>query len=149
LTLKLQGGVANDYLEFLLDPLFSGSGVDEYAKLVLYKGARPANLSIVPSAADIVVQYNLRRGAGAYTISSTATEVIANLLVPDPKLAENAGTVTFFRIFPYGANPTALFEGDVTDRNGSGELKLPTTNILLGIYVRVTSAKIVIPIVIN
>ena len=143
--LKILGATATDYLNFLLTPLMSGTGPDEFVQLVLYKGTRPANITDPVLETDVVVRYNLNRGVGAYTISSTSTTVYADLAPPNPKLAENTGEVTFFRIISWD-NDETMFEGDVTDRSGSGELKLSTTNILLGIYVRVLSARITIPL---
>lgn len=145
MTLKIRRSTISAAMQEMIADLFDGATEDDYGKLVLYQGVRPASIETAVPDTDIMLEYTLPRGTAGYQIGSDSTKVFFDLKGLIPKLAEQTGEVTFFRLLRPSSALPVIFEGDVTDRNGSGELKIATTSILAGLYVRMETARISIP----
>lgn len=117
----------------------AGSGA---GKLVIYGGARPATVDTAIGAQTALVTFTLQKPAfgGAVDAGSGGTATAAAIT---PVQATATGTATFFRIFD-SAN-VAVFDGDVTDTAGTGDLKVSSTSILTGIDVTVVSLTTTMP----
>lgn len=102
----------------------------------IYNGTRPANPSVAVSTQTKLVDFVLPEPAfgNAASVSGGAAAT-ANAVTPVNALA--AGTATWFRVFDGDGN--ALFDGDVSDTTGSGDMKVSSTTIVSGIEVSIVS----------
>jgi len=102
----------------------------------IYNGTRPANPSVAVSSQTKLVDFVLPATAfgDAAAVSGGATAT-ANAV--DPVNAAAAGTASWFRVFDGDGN--AVFDGDVTDTGGAGDMKVSSTTIVSGIEVSIVS----------
>lgn len=111
-------------------------------KLIVYGGARPADVDTAIGAQTVLVEFTLGKPAFNPAVDanngghSTANPV-------DVVQASATGTATFFRVFD-GAGK-AVFDGAVTDTTGNGDLKLSSTSVIQGIDVTVVSLTTTMP----
>lgn len=110
--------------------------------LVIYQGARPADLSVPAEASDELARITFALN-NEYVMQTDADAVRAVLNTETPMLASGTGDATYFRI--YNRNNVAIFDGSITDRDGDGDMKLPTVHVVTGQYVRGVNLAIKIP----
>ncbi len=112
----------------------AGSGAN--GKLVIYSGSVPAQCDTALGAQVALVTFNLPKPAyGAAAEVGDSAVATANAI--SVATAAAGGTATFYRIFD--TDGKAVIQGDVTDTNGTGSLKISTTAIVQGIDVTVVS----------
>lgn len=127
---------ACDVINALID---AGAGA---GTLRIYGGARPANVDTAIGAQPLLVEFQLADPAFAPAVdANNGGHATANTV--DPVQALATGTATFFRIFDGDGN--AVFDGDVTDTSGNGDLKLSSTSVIEGIDVTVVSLTTTMP----
>lgn len=112
------------------------------ATLVVYSGARPADVDTDVVAQVALVVFNLPSpafapavdaGAGGHATANAITSVVAAA----------TGTASFFRI--YNRDGDGVFDGSVTDTAGAGDLKLSSTAVIKDIDVSVVSLTTTMP----
>lgn len=104
--------------------LQTGSDV---AHIKIYSGTRPAAVTTAPSGGNILlVDIPLDNPPGVVTPGSNQL-VLASAALP---LITNSGTASWARVVT--ANGATAFDCDVTDVNGTGEIKLPSTTLFAG-----------------
>lgn len=114
----------------------------EASKLVVYSGARPTNPTDAITTQVKLIEFDLPDPAfGAATEVGTTATAIANAVDPSVALAD--GTASFFRIIDGDGNP--VFDGDVSNTAGTGDLKLSATSVIAGIDVTVISLSSIMP----
>lgn len=117
----------------------AGGGNFIYPKLRLYSGDRPATLATDITNQILLVEYQLNDPS--FTNPLFTSDMVLSL--PAQKLALATGVASFFRII--GGGNQKLLEGSITDRDGDGDLKISTIDIVMGQYVRPLSFTISIP----
>ncbi|QIG74918.1 hypothetical protein [Rhizobium phage RHph_N46] len=133
--------VAEAALQATMDIVVEGS-ISPRVVLVIYKGTAPGDLLVVANPADELARITFTLH-DEYDMQTQVSAVVATLNPELPQLATQSGVASFFRIF--NRDNVALFEGSITDRAGNGDLKLPITNMVAGIYVRGVSLKLKVP----
>ncbi|QIG70381.1 hypothetical protein EVB87_281 [Rhizobium phage RHph_N28_1] len=133
--------VAEAALQATMDIVVEGS-ISPRVVLIIYKGTAPGDLLVAANSADELARITFTLH-DEYDMQAQADAVIATLNPELPQLATQSGVASFFRIF--NRDNVALFEGSITDRAGNGDLKLPITNMVAGIYVRGVSLKLKVP----
>ncbi|QXV74255.1 hypothetical protein [Rhizobium phage RHEph12] len=133
--------VAEAALQATMDIVVEGS-ISPRVVLVIYKGTAPGDLLVAANPADELARITFTLH-DEYDMQAQADAVVATLNPELPQLATQSGVASFFRIF--NRDNVALLEGSITDRAGNGDLKLPTTNMVAGIYVRGVSLTLKVP----
>jgi hypothetical protein len=111
----------------------AGSGV---GTLVIYDGARPANVDTAVTTQTALVTFEFSDPAFANAVdANNAGHATANLIAAVQ--ADETGTASWFRVYDSDDNP--IYDGTVTDTNGNGDLKVSSTAIVQGIDVTVVS----------
>lgn len=111
----------------------AGSGV---GTLVIYDGARPANVDTAVTTQTALVTFEFSDPAFASAVdANNAGHATANLIAAVQ--ADETGTASWFRVYDSDDNP--IYDGTVTDTNGNGDLKVSSTAIVQGIDVTVVS----------
>ena len=133
MALKFSDSAAIAACNAIVDALDTGTGS---GSIEIYNGSRPANPSVAISSQTKLVDFVLPEPAfgNAAAVSGGATAT-ANAVTPVNAVA--AGTASWFRAFDGDNN--ALFDGDVTDTTGSGDMKVSSTTIVNGIEVSIVS----------
>lgn len=123
---RINSGVAN-----------SGKGM-----LRIYSGTRPATADDALTTQSKLIEFTLPNPcfAPAVEVGATGTAT-ANAITPVTALA--SGSATFFRIV--NSDGIIIFDGDVTDTTGAGDLKLSTVAVVNGIDVTVVSLTAIMP----
>lgn len=118
------------------------NGGDGAATLRIYEGSRPAKVDDPITNQKLLVEFELPDPAFQDAVDTEAGgHATANPI--DPVQALATGTAQFFRVFDGEGN--GVFDGDVTDTNGNGDLKLSSTAIIQGIDVTVVSFTTTMP----
>ena len=105
-------------------------------KLNIYAGSRPATVDTAVSGQTLLVSFTLGDPSfGAATDVTDGGQATANSIAAVQAAA--TGTATWFRVFDSDNAP--IFDGDVTNTAGSGDLKLSSVSIVSGIDVSVVS----------
>lgn len=104
--------------------------------LAVYAGEQPGNPETAVTTQTKLVEFTFPDPAfGAPVPGGTGST--ATLINPDPKAALTDGEASWFRISDDGGN--ALWDGDVTDTAGNGDLKISSINVVEDIDVSVVS----------
>jgi len=115
---------------------------DTPGSLVVYDGARPANVDTAISTQKALVTFVLPNPAFNNAVDTTnGGHATAGAVTPVK--AAQTGTATFFRIFD--GDGVAVFDGTVTDTTGNGDLKLSSTAVIKDIDVTVVSLTTTMP----
>lgn len=110
--------------------------------LVIYSGERPADVETAIGAQTALVTFALGDPSfGAAVETAAGGHATANAI--DPVQAAASGTATFFRVFD--SDGVGVFDGDVTDTTGNGDLKLSSVAVIAGIDVTVVSLTTTMP----
>lgn len=120
----------------------SGAANGGKGKLAIYSGTRPVTGNDPIVAQTKLIEFELPNPCfqGAVQVGSTGTAT-ANPITPVTALA--SGNASFFRVF--NSDDVAIFDGDVTDTTGNGDLKLSTVAVVAGIDVTVVSLTAIMP----
>ena len=116
-------------------------------KIIFYQGTRPATPDTAITGqvklAELHVGNSMLGQTDFYTVNSNPDGYTVQLNVPNRALVEVSGVANFFRIV--SETGFTVLEGDISDRSGSGELKLPTTNLIMGQAIKANSFTLTIP----
>lgn len=133
MTLKFADAVAIAQCNAAVDAIDLGAAD---GSVEIYNSPRPANPSVAITSQTKLVDFVLPAvafgAAGAVTGGAQAT---ANAV--DGVAAAANGTASWFRIFDGDGN--ALWDGDVSDTAGSGDMKVSSTTIVSGVEVSIVS----------
>lgn len=110
--------------------------------LVIYDGVRPADVGTAITIQVPLVTFTLADPAFAAAVDTAAGGHATAGAVAIVQAADS-GTATFFRVFD--SDGVAVFDGDVTDTAGNGDLKLSSTAVVAGIDVTVVSLTTTMP----
>ncbi|MEL4071740.1 hypothetical protein WKW50_16470 [Ochrobactrum sp. GPK 3] len=112
------------------------------AKLVVYSGARPATPAAAITTQVKLIEFEMANPAFGQSaeVGNTATAT-ANSINPTTAIAD--GTASFFRVLDGAGN--TVFDGDVSNTAGSGDLKLSAVAVITGIDVTVVSLSAIQP----
>ena len=103
--------------------------------LQVYSGTRPASPDTA-AAGTKLVEFELPNPAfGTPVDGALGATAVANAVTPVAALAN--GTASWFRVTDNSGDP--VFDGDVSDAAGSGDLKISNTAVTSGIDVSVVS----------
>ena len=139
MPIKLAAAVAILMVDAAAGSVDTGSGP---GKLVIYDGTQPANADTPVTTQNALVTFELADPAfGGGVDGVTGAVATGNAVTPVP--AEATGTATWFRVTDSDDNP--VMDGDVTDTNGSGALKVSSTAIIEDIDVSIVSMNITQP----
>ncbi len=146
--IRLREDSASVLLQILMNNII-GDGAPatgDTAKISIYDGVRPARPEDALSSNNLLAEISAHTSNGGtehWTPVFDANGKMAQLIISGQFLTMATGTASWFRL--YSEEGVAIFDGDVSDFTGTGELKLSTTNIVTGIFMKVTSATITIP----
>ena len=105
-------------------------------KIAVYDGAQPADPSVAVTTQKKLVEFTLLDPAfGAAVDGGVGATATLNLPSAEPALDD--GTATWFRVVDDA--DAALWDGDVTDTSGNGDMKISSTNVVQGIDVSIVS----------
>lgn len=109
--------------------------------ITIYSGTRPATANDAPTGTELAT---FTLSADAYADASGGT---ATLNTPVNTNGDNAGTATWFRLASgAGAGSVGtVFDGDVSGTGGTGDLKLNTTTISVGVNIEITAGSLTMP----
>lgn len=126
--IEISTDIANARLTAVLTNLDTGAG---NARIRVYDGARPL-WGI--AAGNVLVEIVLNKPSGVVD-----TRVLT-LSASNAGLVLKTGTATWARVF--NANGDIAFDADVSDQNGTGDIRLSKTMLYEGGEVSVLSAKL-------
>lgn len=133
MALKFADSVAIAQCNAAVDLVDVGAGD---GSVEIYNGSRPANPSVAISSqtklVDFVLPATAFGNAAAVTGGAQAT---ANAVTPVAAAA--TGTASWFRVFD--GDGAALWDGDVTDTAGSGDMKVSSTSIVSAVEVSIVT----------
>lgn len=102
----------------------------------IYNGSRPANPSVAISSQTKLVDFVLPAVAFGNAVAVTGgAQATANAV--DAVAAAANGTASWFRVFD--GDGAALWDGDVSDTGGSGDMKVSSTTIVASVEVSIVS----------
>lgn len=109
------------------------------SKLRIYDGTRPVNADTAPTGSNnILIEFSLPNPLfQASALVGNAAVAQLNASGVAPVTAAKTGTASFFIITD--GDGTTIMDGQVTDTSGSGDLKLSTVSVVVGIDVSVVS----------
>lgn len=103
-------------------------------KIAIYTGTQPTDPTVAITGQTKLVEFTL--GSPAFgAAASDAIRSTVTLNNPTPVAALATGTAAWFRVSDSGG--VALWDGDVTDTTGNGNVKMSTTSIVSGINVAI------------
>lgn len=105
-------------------------------KLAIYDGTQPADPATAVSTQTKLVEFTLKSPAFGAAAQGTKKATVT-LDLPAAVAATASGTASWFRVVDSSGN--ALWDGDVTDSGGNGNLKISATAIVSGIDVNIVS----------
>lgn len=132
---------ANEGASAMLTALSSFLDAGNTLSLVIYNGTIPSTLGAAVTTQTPLATFTFSDpsfGAPAAVTGGVAMVAAAIAAVE----ASATGTATWFRILK---DTTTIAEGDVTDTNGTGALKVSSTSILEGIDVSIVSLSMILP----
>jgi hypothetical protein len=125
--------------------MFSGTSLNTVlgatAHLAIYSGTAPVNADTALSGNTLLASLAL-----AATPVASVTSGVATLGTIASATAGNTGTATFWRILDSAGTPACQVQGDVSATGGGGDLTLPTTSIVSGETISVSSGTIGLPV---
>lgn len=133
MALKFADAAAIAACNAIVDSIDAGASS---GSVEIYNGARPADPSVAVTSQTKLVDFVLPEPAfgDAVAVSGGAT---ATAEAVDPVNAAAAGTASWFRVFD--GDGDVVFDGDVTDTAGAGDMKVSSTTIVSGIEVSIVS----------
>lgn len=105
-------------------------------KLAVYDGTQPAGPGTAVTTQNKLVEFTLKSPAFGAPTAGTNKQTVT-LDNPAAVAAALNGTASWFRIVD--SSGVALYDGDVTDSSGNGNLKIGSTNVVQGIDVNIVS----------
>jgi hypothetical protein len=144
----IAGSAAQTLLIKLMEDIIgNGALIGEVVTISIYDGVRPNKVSDGVTTQVLLGEIKAAPSMGAannhVTYPFSNTSEIAELIISGQFLTIADGTATWFRLYSELGGP--IFDGDISDFAGSGNLKLSTTNIVTGIFMKVNSVTITIP----
>jgi hypothetical protein len=142
MTVHLANPVAIVACDAINARINSGSANGGKGMLRIYSGTRPATANDALTTQTKLIEFTLPNPAfqAAVQVGATGTAT-ANAIAPTTAIA--SGNATFFRIV--NSDGVTIFDGDVTDTTGNGDLKLSTVAVTNGIDVTVVSLTAIMP----
>lgn len=141
--LKVKQTIAQNMMAVLINSLNDGSQSTDLVSVVLYAGVRPANISDAITTQVQLAKFLVDSSTGFTTVVADPSGYKVRLNISNQVLSEATDTASFFRIL--SEEGVTILEGDITDESGSGEMTLPTVNVVMGIYMKAESIAITIP----
>jgi hypothetical protein len=136
MSLTLSNAVRSTLADGAVDSIDGGSGA---GKVQIRSGTRPAGPGTTATG-TLLAEFTLNDPAfGAASSGAAALSV-------SPALSTTglaAGTATWARFLT--SDSTAVIDCKVSDTNGSGDLKLNTTTISVGLTLSITSGSVTMP----
>lgn len=125
--IEISDDLANDRSIATLNRLDNGAG---HARIRIYDGTRPA----FGVAGNVLAEVILDKPCGV------VDSRILTLHATDAALVLKSGNATWARVI--NANGDIVFDADVTDSSGTGDIRLSKTTLYEGGEVTLTSAKL-------
>jgi hypothetical protein len=117
--------------------MFDGGSAHTVGKLEIRSGTKPSDPSVAPTDGVILATFDFPASPvfNAPTQITNAAQATAKAIAD--VLAGNDGTATWWRA--YDKDYVARQDGDASDTNGTGSLKLANTAIVNGVSVKIVS----------
>ena len=105
-------------------------------KVVIYDGARPATPDTAVTTQNPLATFEMGDPAFGGAVDTTGGgQATANAIASVN--ADASGTASWYRVYDGDDNP--IWDGDVTDTAGAGDMKVSSTTVVSGIEVSVVS----------
>lgn len=142
MAVHLANAVARAACDTINHQIDLGGGGTGRGFLRVYAGARPAAADTPLTTQTLLIEFKLPNPTfqAAVKVGSTGT---ATAFPVDPVTAKASGTASFFQVL--NSDAVVIFDGDVTDTAGNGDLKLSTVAVVQGIDVTVVSLTAIMP----
>lgn len=139
MAVRISSAAAIAACDAIVDLVDGGAAGGE---LIIYSGTRPATVDTTITDQTELVTFTLADPSFGNATDVTAGGV-ATLEDVAAVQASATGTATFFRMFDSDGN--AILDGEVTDTEGSGDLKLSSTSVIQDIEVTIVSMTATMP----